>query len=81
MCCIFVKQWPRRLMVRTLPFHGRNFGSTPCGATNGDCGVMVSTNDCGSFSQGSSPAVTQKNKCYGGIIDCFGFYFNFNTFG
>ena len=26
---------------------------------NGDCGVMVSTNDCGSFSQGSSPAVTQ----------------------
>ena len=47
-------------MVTTLPFHGRNFGSIPCGATNGDCGVMVSTNDCGSFGQGSSPAVTQK---------------------
>jgi len=46
-------------MVRTPPFHGGDFGSTPCGATNGDCGVMVSTNDCGSFSQGSSPAVTQ----------------------
>ena len=28
-------------MVRTLPFHGRNFGSTPCGATNGDVAQLV----------------------------------------
>lgn len=29
-------------------------------SADGDCGVMVSTTDCGSVSQGSSPAVTQK---------------------
>ncbi len=25
--------WPFRLMVRTLPFHGKNSGSIPLGAT------------------------------------------------
>ena len=31
----------------------------PMRPLNGDCSVMVSTTDCGSVSQGSSPAVTQ----------------------